>query len=131
MADTHLFVVDDEPAVTVLLEHACARWEYRITVARSLAEARVTRPPLKTLSIALLDIGLPDGSGLSLLEEIRSAPDGRDLPAVILTGAGDDKLIREARMLGAAVVTKPFSLKKLHRLIEDLTSTLPPTELLP
>jgi two-component system catabolic regulation response regulator CreB len=110
----HLLVVDDEPYIGLLLQLQLEPRGYALTLARSLGEARALladapQPP----DGMLLDLHLPDGSGLDLLAELRSAPATRALPVLVLTAEGDETMLRSTGALGADVLTKPFSPSKL------------------
>src|SRR5207248_2371742 len=65
------------------------------------------------LDAMLLDLHLPDGSGLDLLRELRAAAATRRLPVIVLTAEGDERVLGEVEELGAALLTKPFSPSKL------------------
>ena len=119
MAGGHLLVIDDEPAVSMVLEHACARWGYALTTVRTLAGGRRELRE-HTFDLAIIDVGLPDGDGLELLADLRGDPRWADLPAIVLTGAGDDDVADRARELRAHTVTKPFSPTKLGELVNSL-----------
>jgi len=84
---------DDEPTLNLLCDHLRAD-RYRALPAPSASDAlrlcRYNQPDL-----LLLDLALPDASGLDVLREIRAA-DGADarfdprLPVIVLSGMGDD-----------------------------------------
>ncbi|MGH7646191.1 MAG: response regulator, partial [Gemmatimonadales bacterium] len=74
----------------------------------------------------LLDLHLPDGSGLGLLAELRGAAATRGLPVLVLTAEGDDRVLRETRRLGATVLTKPFSPTKLSAQVAQMLSEATP-----
>src|SRR3989442_167552 len=74
----------------------------------------------------LLDLHLPDGSGLDLLRELRGAAGTRALPVMVLTAEGDERVLAEAERLGAALLTKPFSPKKLTARIAAMLGDAPP-----
>ncbi len=123
----HLLVVDDEPHIGLLLRPHLEHIGYRVSLARTLAEARAAladraAPP----DALLLDIHLPDGSGLDLLRELRAQPATATLPVTVLTAEGDDRVLREAQRLGAALVTKPFSPSKLTARIAAQLGDVPP-----
>ena len=113
----HLLVVDDEPYVGLVLRPYLEQLGYRVSFARTLDEARSVlraKPPTDGL---LLDIHLPDGSGLDLLRNLREQGSTARLPVLVVTASGEDRILREARRLGAALISKPFSPTKLsHRI---------------
>ena len=116
-AARHLLVVDDEPHIGLVLRPYLEQLGYRVTFARTLTEARTvlrTPPPADGL---LLDLHLPDGSGLDFLRDLRTQSVTARLPVLVLTAEGEDRVLREAKKLGAALVTKPFSPTKLSQRI--------------
>ncbi|PYP97249.1 MAG: two-component system response regulator [Gemmatimonadetes bacterium] len=113
----HLLVVDDEPHIGFVLRPFLEQLGYRVSFARTLDEARNAlraSPPTDGL---LLDLHLPDGSGLDLLRDLRKERATARLPVLVLTAEGEDRILREARRLGAVLVTKPFSPTKLTQRI--------------
>jgi DNA-binding response OmpR family regulator len=120
MAAPHLLVVDDEAHVSLVIQHACERAGYYVTTARTLTEAREALASGVHVDLLLLDVMLPDGSGLDLLREIREGDVASEMPVVILTGAGFDQVLEGAQRYGARCVTKPFSPSKLRRLVGEI-----------
>jgi len=109
-----VLVVDDEPHIGVVLRIQLEARGYEFSLARTLGEARAllsdtASPP----DAVLLDLHLPDGSGLDLLAELRRSPATRRLPVLVLTGDGDETVLVTTGALGAGVLTKPFSPSKL------------------
>jgi two-component system phosphate regulon response regulator PhoB len=99
-----------------------------VSFARTLADARTalrTAPPTDGV---LLDLHLPDGSGLDFLRDLRGQGGTARLPVLVLTAEGEDRVLREARRLGAALVTKPFSPTKLSQRIAMMFGDPPPAE---
>lgn len=123
----HLLVVDDEPHIGLLLRPHLERLGYRVSLARTLADARSAlgdrTAPLDAL---LLDLHLPDGSGLDLLRELRARAATRALPIMILTAEGEEHILSQAEDLGAALLTKPFSPTKLTARIAAMLGDAPP-----
>jgi len=123
----HLLVVDDEPHIGLVLRPYLEQLGYRVSFARSLAEARAAvsgAPP----DGMLLDLHLPDGSGLDFLRDLRAKSATARLPILVLTAEGEERVLREARRLGAALVTKPFSPTKLSQRIATMFGDLPVPE---
>jgi len=110
-------VVDDEPHIGLVLRPFLERLGYRVSLARTLDEARQALRATPATDGLLLDLHLPDGSGLDLLRELRTQGGTQRLPVLVLTAEGEDRILREARRLGAALVTKPFSPTKLSQRI--------------
>lgn len=77
-----LLIVEDEPRIAELLEGALTKAGFTVDKASSCADAREALS-LNPYDIAILDLGLPDGDGMCLLDEVRSA--GSQIPILVLT----------------------------------------------
>ena len=110
-----ILIVEDDAALGRGLVLALSDGTRSCTLARSCAEARQALREHR-FSLTLLDVNLPDGSGLTLLEEIRTA----DGPPVILLTANDlETDIVTGLTLGADdYITKPFSLAVLRARVD-------------
>jgi DNA-binding response OmpR family regulator len=105
-----ILLVEDEESITTPLAEALERDGFRAevahTVADALAGARTLRPDL-----VLLDIGLPDGSGLDVCRELRSSS---SVPIIILSARGEEADRVVGLELGADdYVVKPFSAREV------------------
>ena len=119
--------MDDEPHIGLLLRPHLERLGYQVSLARTLAHARAaladTHAPVDGM---LLDLHLPDGSGLDLLRELRAAATTERLPVIVLTAEGEERVLREAGRLGAELLTKPFSPTKLTARIASMLGDVSP-----
>ncbi len=122
----HLLVVDDEPHIGLVLRPFLEQLGYRVSIAKTLDEARSALRATPPTDGLLLDLHLPDGSGLDFLRDLRTQGGTARLPVLVLTAEGDDRILREARRLGAALVTKPFSPTKLSQRIAMMFGDTPP-----
>jgi two-component system phosphate regulon response regulator PhoB len=125
-ARRHLLVVDDEPHIGLLLRPHLERLGYVVSLARTLAAARdALDDAAAPLDAMLLDLHLPDGSGLDLLRDLRARPATRTFPVIVLTAEGEERILSEAEALGAGLLTKPFSPTKLTARIAALLGDAP------
>jgi|TARA_B100001093_G_scaffold124308_1_gene116949 two-component system phosphate regulon response regulator PhoB len=108
-----ILIIEDEPDIRRTLEYNISRDGYNVECVASLSEAR-KKLDSSTFSLILLDLMLPDGSGLDLCKEIKLQNDKPFTPIIILT-AKDDEVDRVVGFeLGADdYVTKPFSVREL------------------
>ena len=68
----------------------------------------------------LLDINMPDVTGLDFLEFLRRRKDMQELPVVMLSSEAADVMVDKAMAIGAdAYVTKPVALEELEKAIEQ------------
>lgn len=108
-----VLVIEDEPDIRKTLEYNLSREGYKVEGCGSIEEAN-TFLENPSYSIILLDLMLPDGSGLDLCKQIKSNPKTNETPILILTAKDDevDKVV--GFELGADdYVTKPFSVREL------------------
>ena len=64
----------------------------------------------ETIDLALIDLGLPDADGRSLIVRARNSPKTRQLPIIVITGREDREAIDEAFEIGANYfLTKPIN----------------------
>ena len=108
-----ILLIEDEPDIRKTLEYNIAREGYDVITAPSLSEGR-NHLNSSSFSLILLDLMLPDGSGLDLCREIKSDKEKTATPIIILTAKDDevDKVV--GFELGADdYVTKPFSVREL------------------
>jgi DNA-binding response OmpR family regulator len=106
-----ILIVEDDPILQVSLSKMLKREGHEILAARSMTEAR-QRLEDDLPTMILLDLGLPDGSGMQILEQLQ---DWQERPLVIVT-TGDDSLnvAIEALRLGAFdYITKPINFELL------------------
>jgi two-component system response regulator len=69
--------------------------------------------------LVLLDINMPKKSGLEVLSEMKSDPELRSIPVVMLTSSSDDQDIVKSYEDGASTyITKPVTLEELERIFE-------------
>lgn len=122
----NVVIVEDDDLMADLLKTVMAglRLDIQLFQASTLEEARdLWRQSAPGLFV--LDWTLPDGSGLSLLKEIRSVD--KTLPIVIVSARSDrDSILRAARFGISAYISKPFSIEVLQRrLLAVLHQVLP------
>ncbi len=71
--------------------------------------------------LILLDLKMPKVSGMEVLEKIKSDPDLRAIPVVILTSSKEDPDIQKAYALGAnSYITKPVESDNFFQAIKEL-----------
>jgi CheY-like chemotaxis protein/DNA-binding Xre family transcriptional regulator len=112
-----ILLVEDNPRHAELTIHALEKngVTNNIHIAKSGAEAldllfdgRETKSGTLRPRVILLDLSLPDIDGLEVLRQIRSDPQTRSIPVVVLTASRSDQDYSESLKLGVtAYITKP------------------------
>jgi two-component system, NtrC family, nitrogen regulation response regulator NtrX len=109
MSAKRILILDDEPnicrSLQMILEHA----GYAVTIARSIEEGRLLAARADAM---LLDVRLPDGSGIDLLRHLRELDN--PTPAIMISGHGTIADAVEATRAGAFdFLEKPLSREKV------------------
>jgi DNA-binding NtrC family response regulator len=115
-APARLLLVDDDPQVCWIVSHVLDEAGYEVSTAetvRAALEAFEARPP----DVVLLDLRLPDGDGMDLMQRMRDADPS--VVVVMMTGHGTVESAVRAMKLGAFdYLMKPVQLDEV-RLIVD------------
>jgi DNA-binding response OmpR family regulator len=124
-----LLVIEDEPTLSRPLVQGLREEGYAVDLATTVEEAS-EQAFATEYDLVVLDLMLPDGSGLDLLEEWRGA--GLAMPVLVLTARDsvDDK-VRGLDQGADDYLTKPFEFEELLARIRSLLrrQTAPPAEL--
>ena len=112
-----ILLVEDDTALRGALEELLDREGYEVIKASNVRTAVETMNT--EIDLAMLDVGLPDGDGVSLCRQWRS--EGLEMPILFLT-AKDEELdvVRGLDAGGNDYVTKPFRMQELLSRIRAL-----------
>ncbi|MEK6745082.1 MAG: sigma-54 dependent transcriptional regulator [Nitrospirota bacterium] len=111
-----ILIIDDEQSVLSLFTKFLTGLNYAVTTAPSLAAAR-ERLARTDFQAVIIDQYLPDGKGVELINDVRSA--NPTAAIVMITGQADIPLAVEAMQKGADnFLTKPVQLKELAVFLE-------------
>ena len=108
-----IMVVEDEEALGLMLKYNLEKEGYEVLVqtrgSKVIADVEKNMP-----SVILLDWMLPEMSGVEICKLIRSKPDIKNIPIIMLTAKGEEEDKVKGLSAGADdYVTKPFSIPEL------------------
>ncbi len=114
-----ILIIDDEPEIRHFLSYLLTQKGYHVTLCKSGRDFHQMLPEL-SVDLAMIDVKLPDASGLDLLKQLKQA-----FPAcktIIMTGYSTVKTAIEAIKLGANdYMEKPFDqIEEVEALVEHL-----------
>jgi CheY-like chemotaxis protein len=122
-----ILLVDDNPLDARAAIRAARKLQLAASVSvvtdgqAALDHLRAGLVEREPVGLVLLDLDLPGKNGHDVLSEIRSDPQLRTTPVVILTTSSDDADVEGAYQLGAnAYVTKPIGLEDWIRLVSTI-----------
>lgn len=108
-----ILVVEDEELMLKALQFRLGKEGYDVFIAKDGMQA------LKLISetqfdLVITDIMMPFVGGLEIVNKIKSDPETKDTPVIVLSAVGLEKTVMEAFQLGANdFITKPFNLSEL------------------
>lgn len=114
-----VMVIEDSAALRGLITDILHRQGFGIETAENVPQARaLIERRARDVSLILLDVNLPGGSGFELLELIRQRS---TVPVFILSALRQQEQIRRGRALGAqAFIEKPFNPRELVQKIREV-----------
>ncbi|HET6511545.1 MAG TPA: ATP-binding protein [Candidatus Kapabacteria bacterium] len=126
---TSILVIEDNKHTLQALRTLLLRRGYAVDTAETLAEA-IAQLRTNSYDIVISDLGLPDGSGLSIMEEIRSSPVGKQrTSAIAVSGFCSEEDIRKSREAGFVEhLAKPFDFKRLIEALDKARREVPQQE---
>jgi CheY-like chemotaxis protein len=130
-----VFHVNDSTDDQVIFQTACKhadvpfQWHVADSAEKGMSYLRALleisrRHAVSWPDLVLLDIAMPGGSGLLVLEYIRATPVLKTMPVVVFTDHDDPEVIRQAQKLGAnSYLLKPRQFHQTVQLVRSLYDT--------
>lgn len=118
-----IVIADDDPTIISLVALRLGLARYEVLSAGSGAEALALIRACEPLA-AILDVDMPGGNGLSVLDKIKADPRTARLPVMMLTGERSNDTVLMAVGSGASdYMVKPFDpdtlLERVRRLVKS------------
>lgn len=112
-----LLIVEDHDATRTMLARLLENGGHQVTLAANVEES-LTAFSKQHYDVVISDLGLPDGSGLDLMRELRRQ---RPVHGIALSGYGMEEDIRQTRDAGfSAHLVKPVSIDQLRLLLAQV-----------
>jgi putative nucleotidyltransferase with HDIG domain len=116
-----ILAVDDDASIRRLISDILRQWDYGCDTAESVGQA-IRLLNERFMDILFLDLGLPDGSGFTILD--RAIESNPDIIVIVTTGLHDlDTAVKAVRKGAFDFITKPFSVtlfqERLKTYIEE------------
>ena len=110
---SRVLIIEDEPDIRKTIDYNLSKESFEVVQAASIQEGEKALASNK-IDVVILDLMLPDGSGLTLCRDIKSEPKTKHIPVIILTAKTEEVDRVVGFELGADdYVTKPFSIREL------------------
>jgi len=123
-AESTVLIVDDDPTIRSTLVEAVRTWGYRTVEATTLSETLAMVERERPHGV-LLDVKLPDGSGISVMDQLKKR--SPELVIIIITGYGKHEDAFQAGVQHAhGYVTKPIDQIKLRSMLDEALKGIRP-----
>lgn len=104
-----VLVVDDSSTVRQQVATALKQAGFAIVEAADGQEGLATVDSNRDIAMVVCDVNMPNMNGLEMVEKVKSKPENKALPILMLTTEGQPSMIRRARDAGAkGWIVKPF-----------------------
>ena len=115
-----VLVADDEAHIVRMVADKLTRAGLEVTQVRNGAEA-LEKAKAEKFDLIITDIVMPELDGYELTKQLKSDPQLKDIPVIMLTALGQDEDEIKGREVGAdEFITKPFSPRKLSEQIVQM-----------
>ena len=111
-----IWVVDDDEEMSRAISLMLQILDSNVRIFNSIRPAAQAFVSGKKPDLIILDVNMPEVSGLDMVEFLRRRPESKDLPIVMLSSEATDTIVDKALALGAdSYVMKPVSLEELEK----------------
>ena len=108
-----VLIVDDEEVIRKFLRINLLKWGYDVTEAADGVQA-LEQIGKDRYDLLICDILMPNKDGWQVIREVKSSPETKDIPVIILTAKNEDTDMFKGYDLGANYyMTKPFTKSQL------------------
>lgn len=122
----YILVIEDEDALSTLLQYNLQKEGYEVVIAAD-GEEGLMQAEERLPDLVILDWMLPKVSGIEVCRRLRSRPESRNLPIIMLTARGEETDRVRGLDTGADdYMTKPFSMTELTARIRAVLRRIRP-----
>ncbi len=120
-----ILIVDDDPYFLRVLSRILSAENFQVKTAEGAAQAAEVLKE-NSFDVVISDLRLPDGDGLSILQQVRKG--GREVPVVILTAYGEVDSYLEAMNAGVTeYLNKPVKSEELIAVVRNCLQARAPS----
>lgn len=118
-----VLIVDDSAAIRKILQRVLIQAQVPLGKVVEAGDGVEALNVLKSASVGLIlsDINMPNMDGLQLLSALKSNPETKSVPVIMITTEGGSTKVMEAVSLGASgYVRKPFTAEQIKEKLSGL-----------
>lgn len=117
-----ILVVEDDRDILRLVRFRLEQEGHEVEACMYPTEALEAADALMP-DLAILDVGLPQMTGLDLLQKLRTHPARKNFPAIFLSARVQEEDVVAGERLGAIYLTKPFVASSLMSAVQRILET--------
>ena len=126
MSTPHILVIEDDDAIATLIQYNLEKEGYDVALAGD-GEEGLVQSDERLPDLIVLDWMLPKVSGIEVCRRLRSRPESRNVPIIMLTARGEESdRIRGLDTGADDFLTKPFSVPELNARIRAVLRRIRP-----
>lgn len=111
-----IWTVDDDEEMSRAIELMLKMLECEVTSFHNVRSAAQLFASGRSPDLLILDINMPEVTGLDMVEFLRRRPETKNLPIVMLSSEATDTMVDKALELGAdSYVMKPVTIEELEK----------------
>ena len=123
-SNLNIMIVDDQRTTRMLVRSSLREIGYKNVTECGDGEEALRVLAEHPAQLIISDVNMPKLDGLGLLKAIRSKPELKATPFIMLTGRGDVSLVKEAIQVGVnGYLVKPFNLAALKQKVDAAIAT--------
>ena len=112
----HIWIVDDDEEMSRAIGLMLKLLDCETSAFFNVRSAAQSFASGKKPDLLILDLNMPEISGLDMIEFLRRRPDSKDMPIVMLSSEAADSVVDKALALGAdSYVMKPITIEELEK----------------
>lgn len=109
-----ILIAEDSPSIRKFITLALKIQGYKIIATQDGMEA-LEKLPAQKIDLLITDLNMPNIDGFKLIKTIRSDPEYKDLPIIILSSLSKDEDVQQGLATGAdSYLIKPFNTKRIQ-----------------
>lgn len=97
-----ILLIEDDEVMATIVKRILQKAEYQVDHVRNGKEAfEILETSRYGFDLVITDIMMPYANGFEILSRVRNLPDGRQIPVILLSNAGNEDMVKEGLQLGA------------------------------
>jgi two-component system chemotaxis response regulator CheY len=117
-----ILIVDDSGSVRHNVATTLKQAGYMMAEAADGVEGLSMVDSNRNIDMVICDVNMPNMNGLEMVEKVKSKPENKTLPIVMLTTEGQLELVKRAKQVGAVGwIVKPCNPAQLVQTVDRLT----------